>query len=392
MTTQSPHPALDGVTTSLDLDYSLLDNSDEYALYFKQLAYSFGILLSCYTIHAERGGGYESEIVASLLSRMLHTVEALRLKYTYNSEHRRPLWVDLSESGYPNSEELSAIAVDISTAAGRLQNLPTGSILKQTLLDHIFHYQKDCPELLEQLSERAYLEFLQSTDLFLGYTPGELSQISDSDEYRTYAYSWGCYDQTTNRPYLHLMTFEQSKSISPLLTGTEEEQQFLNAMKTIGSRAPDVGVLALTIDDALETIHPKILKRICVGPMYSHLLLRDRVGNDSDPREEILRQKLLRYAKNEADFLLFFDDEIVFSKRQQLSRSIFSPNGRVREIFAIEETDPECYERRASVIHHSVLLPHSLLQHISTAEQNSIPGFSRAKKMTFDEGGQVHGI
>ena len=375
-----------------ELDFSVLQGSDEYTLYFNQLACAFERLLGCYRQQVDQGGNYEASVVASHLSSFLRTVEALRLKYTYSPDHLRSLWVDLSESGYPNGVEISALSVDREDSQRQLNDLPAASVLKHSFLDHLFQHLADSPRLLETLSRRAFLEFLSRSDLFLPFTPGEIKLLGEDDGFRSYAFSWGCYDHTTNRPYVHLMTFEQDSSLPPLDPTATATETFLDTIRNIGSRAPDLAVLALSIDDALDTIHPKILKRICIGPMYSYLLLRDRSSNDQDPREPILRDLLTSHSRDGNEFMLFFDNEIIFSKRQEVSRSLFSPRERVREIFAIEDSDPECVERRASLVHRYVLLPHHLIQHIPESVGRSIPGYEGARKMTFDDGGQVHGI
>ena len=166
--------------------------------------------------------------------------------------------------------------------------------------------------------------------------------------------SWGSYDFKTNRPYIHLMTFDQDTEAEPLTNKGANHLQLLEVLQAEGSRVPDIGVLALAIDDALETIHPKIVKRICFGPLFSELLLEQEV--DYDEKHLALKGLLADYAKPD-DFVMFITHEVVFSKRQRVTQNIFAPNGKVREIFHLPDDDPETYARRASVVQKYALVP-----------------------------------
>lgn len=162
----------------------------------------------------------------------------------------------------------------------------------------------------------------------------------------------------------------------------------MQVVKHEGSRAPDLAILAAAIDDGLEEIHPKVLKRVCIGPVFSRHLVRDEEYSE-DPLCRGLTQLLLKECGPE-DFVLFFDDEIVFSKDQQLIRKLFAAS-RVREVFHIPEDDLEAYKRRASVVHRNVILPHALLQHIDGAG-SELPGFDECRKITYTEEGELHGV
>jgi hypothetical protein len=163
----------------------------------------------------------------------------------------------------------------------------------------------------------------------------------------------------------------------------------LEVIEMEGARVPDVGIVAMAIDDGLETVHPKVLKRIGFGPLYTPLLLRRHPAPGD--RERALLELFERHG-NEDDVILSITDEIVFSKRQQVTKPLFSPSSRVREIFHIPESDPESYRRRASVVHKHVLLPHALAQHIGDDLSEQVPEFRNARLLTYDARGAIHGF
>ncbi len=359
-------------------DTATLNSQDEYALYFNHLWTVFERLLMAY--HASQASHhYEAISIRIYLNKLLYSIQALRKKYTYNPAHS--LKIDLTDSGFPNFLEISYLSVDLMDRQERLMALPPATMLKGAMLDHMFQQHEDPKDLLWQMSERDYFQMLDADKLFLTFTPGKLELQSENGKTRSYIFSWACYDFKSNRPYIHILTFEQDCSAEVLHWKGANYHQFLEVVKAEGSRVMDVGLLALAIDNDLETIHPKILKRICVGPLHSR---RTCVVNDG------LCSILSKYSRAEDDFILLMKDEVVFSVRQQeLSGGAFSPN-RVREIFHLPETDLELYQAKASTIHHYMMMPHRVLQHMKA--DGEMTTYDRYRKVAFDQEGNVHGV
>jgi len=62
--------------------------------------------------------------------------------------------------------------------------------------------------------------------------------------------------------------------------------------------------------------------------------------------------------------------------------------GQVRETFFIPETDPECYERKASRIHRYMMLPHTVMQHMDfSGEYSRYLGYNT---ITYDRKGRLY--
>lgn len=359
------------------LDCATFDSSDEYARYFNHLCTVFSRLIQCY--HSDTDANYEIHSIHIYLKKFLYTIEALRKKYTYNPAHS--LKVDLTESGFPNFLEISYLAVDLLSRQQRLIALPPGPMLKQAMLDYMFKYRTEPKEYLWQMSEREYYEMLDEKKLILPFTPGRCELRQEGPKFRSYVFSWACYDFKTNRPYIHILTFDQDADSEPLHWKGANYHQFLEVVKAEGSRVPDVGILALSIDDDLESIHPKVLKRICIGPLHS----KGTCAEDDD-----LCGLLTQYSHDDSDFILLMKDEIVFSERQETrAGGTFGGGKKVREIFYIPETDLDLYEHKASRIHRYMLMPHNVLQHME--KKGNMTRFAEHQKLTFDKEGRVHG-
>ncbi|MFA6526287.1 MAG: hypothetical protein WCT26_02630 [Candidatus Buchananbacteria bacterium] len=370
-----------------DPNNSILTDCHEYALYFNQLDKMFELLIQWYRSQ-EKSGGYEAKMVKSILEKFLNTVNALTLKYTYNMEHR--LRVDLTDSGFPNFIEIDAVRNDFMAKDIRLGILPPASILKSKLLEYLFQKRADSPEILAMLSERSYLESLSLGDLLMTFTPGDLIVLPQGREAssRSYVYSWACYDFKTNRPYIHIMNFDQDIAEEPLENRGGSFAEFCEVVQGEGSRAPQLAILAMAIDDRLVNIHPKIIKRICLGPLYSRFLMGN-IEDSADPWFNAFKALMENFGQAEDDGVLLFTDEIIISSKQQKVRQFLS--SRMREIFHIPENDLECYSRQASVVHHNALLPHYLLQHVNNDSTLNALGFNSFSAIPFSKGGVTYG-
>lgn len=367
-----------------NMDFTLLGSKDGYATYFNHLVNVFKLMLSAFS-KQEGDGNSEGHIMREFMGKLLYTIEALRLKSLYDPGHS--LKIDLTASGFPNSIEITYLLNDLMTRDKELANLPPRSILKNQMLDHIMGQRTPPPPDLQWLvGKRDYLKMIGAEKLFLAFTPGNLELQSENDSWRNYNFSWGCYDLATNRPFIHSLIFDQDKKEAPLEPGSPTLHQFMQTVMSEGSRVPDIGILALAIDDRLETMHPKVLKRIGIGPVYSKFLLESSpVGNDE--RQKYAEDLLKKYGERAEDFVLFFRHETVFSERQiQVSKS-FWRTPRVREVFYIPQVDPECVAAKASLIQRYVLMPHGIAQHLDECAGH----FDRYRKLTYDNEGGVHG-
>jgi hypothetical protein len=376
-------------------DFALLTGSDDYTRYFNLLTKSWSLLLSLYE---KRGSSdtFEARVISRSLARLLYTVKALRMKYSHSPADRRLLWVDLSDSGFPNAQDIGNLSVDLIKRQERLRDLMPVSMLKHIALDRMMKEQVDPANELWQIAERSYLEMLEPEKLFLPFNmvASDIAVRPNKSrrDPRNYSCSWSCYDFRTNRPYVHLLTFEQDNDERPLEKGGPNQLKLLEVLQAEGSRVPDVGILAMSIDNALETIHPKILKRVGFGPLYTASLLEKETAFPQDdtllelPSEKpkVLLALLKEYAEAD-EFILCFKEEVVFSKQQRIT-----PTSHVREVFYLPTDDPEAYAKRASVIHKYVLMPHGVSQHLTADIISQVPELQNAQVITYDSSGAIY--
>ncbi len=337
----------------MEFAFKPIDSQDEYALYFNQLGGVFEKLSRAYALMADKLGSHrvEKEMIEYFLSRFLFTIKALRIKCTYDTQQE--LKVDLSESGFPSYFNVDSIHTDLNIKKDRAGALIRPEIIKQELLDHMMRTHEVSPALLQQVSESYYLSMIEHDKLFLSYTPGYLQKIKKSGEFRHYVCCWGCYDFSTNRPYINIMHFDQDVSAPALEEEADNHGELMSLVAAEGKRASKLGVIAVGIDMGIKDIHPKSLRRICIGPLCTRQFSKD-------PRD--LHKILTQYGENDDDTVLMFEEEMLLSKGQTETKSLLAGK-QTREIFTVPENEPECYERKVSILRKFILSPHTVAQH-----------------------------
>lgn len=370
-------------------NFAELDSDNELVGYFQITTKVLELLKKVYNLEQNQNK-FELETISLFLRQLSNSLMALNLKYAYPTE--RGIWLDLSESGFPNQLEFSALEKDLETAAIKASNLPTSSILARSLLDTMMLEFKQPKELLKILGERTYLDYIQKEKLFLPYSGGKtLQYLKTTQNGILYDYSFACFDFATNRPYLNFITFEKDGKDEPITK--ELEEKFINAIKLEGYRAAPLAVMASSLDENLSSVHPKTIRRICLGPLYSRYMLNIFKENKNDETEMQIREIFSKYQDSRNDFILFFSEEFLFSKRQEVKQGGFlTSKKQLREIYEIDTLNQEAYERKVSKLYYNVLLSHNLLQNLSLDDQAKLRNFNQAKKYVYNDDEVVYGI
>ena len=332
-------------------DFVHLAGDTEYHKYFDLLLRASTLLGSWYQRVVD-GAGDEEKIVSSFLNKLLYTIKLLSLKHSCGDEPK--LRLDLNGSGYPHLIGIMAVESDLRRRSEELRSIDSQPVLKQAMLAHMFEKNEEPTELLATMSLRRYFEFLDESKILLPFTPGELLLKTENETSRNYVFSWVCYDVNTNVPHVYIMSFDQDKIEEPLHNGGSSHARFMDVVRGEGSRVPALDIVAIGIDNCIESIHPKILKRIKLGPLVSVAY----------SREEHPLLAYLRTYGEEGDFAFHIRDEMVYSQRQVQKKSGWLTSGEVREIFAVPRDNAECSEAGVSRINRMLLLPHHIMQNL----------------------------
>ena len=342
-------------------DFVRLASSDEYSAYFWQLNRVFAFASIWYQKLVE-GGNTEAEIVEGFLQKMLYTTKMLRLKHLYSPDH--PLALDLNDSGFPHYSSIMELSGDLALQPERASHLPSRRVVQEMMLEEMLRRGRDPVELSPQMSDIQFNEELDGGRLILPFTPGDLTVVKNGHEdskLTTCLFSWLCYDPRSNMPFVHIMAFDFDGTVDQLRQ-EYKEGDFLKIIRRYGDRVPPLVVLASSIDQNLPKVFPKILKRIQIGS----IICPAYVAADDD---DDLTAWLAKYGERD-DFALFLEAQAIFSQGQfEAKPSGWFSLGRekqIHQIFAISHFDALASERQANEVRQLLMLPHEVLQQITT--------------------------
>ena len=355
-------------------------DSLRYTAYMEMLQSVFGRVLEYYGSLEKQSLTSEAESMALFIEKILCTVYAMRLKHSFSPEYIARPGVDLADSGFPHYYDVSMLDADLSTKMERLPKLHDLDYLKGELLSLLMKPGIDVPvrssqefrKLQWEIAERAFLEYLSLRTNFLRYTPGKLFAVNGTfankeKGRRGYHFSWGCYDSERNRPCVYFMYMTHEESEEPLdKPGNPEFSRFLQTIDNVASRAPEqLAPIAVRIDESFKSVHPKILKRVCLGPLVSPMLWEGKKQEEMPALARLLLPAFSTAGLDKNEFVLFFSTEMVISEREEALGIVKTVLGdKPRQIFHIPKNDRGALHRGATAYHTYCILPHRLRQHL----------------------------
>ena len=109
-----------GFTPIDEWNFAELNSDDQHAKYFQITTKVFELPKKVHAL-SQKQDDFEFETISNFLNLLTTSVKALNLKYAYPTSRR--IWLDLSESGFPNQLELAALEKDIATSKDRILEL-----------------------------------------------------------------------------------------------------------------------------------------------------------------------------------------------------------------------------------------------------------------------------
>lgn len=325
----------------------------------------------------------EVEILADYVQRISYTFQALSMKYLLvgrdTGQFFGSLAMDSMESGFPVFNELLIMANDAQQAERHLENMPSNKRFKAQMVEQIIGARETPTRLQFALSQRLYYEELKKGYLFWAQNDPQIHWLGrwpDTDDRHRYMVHWAVYDSQVNLPTIYLMELEDTGR-TPL---AHDEWRWPEAQAHLMGQALG-GLKLLTIakgfDEAFNDLHPKRLRRLHVGPMYSHKFTRQ-----TGPMRQVLAEAM---APQGQDWTLAWTDEVLESERVIEERAGWF--GTVeREVFALDPFSGRGVDTGATRMERSIILPERPYQVL--AEKNP-PGFVSVTKYVVSPGGRV---
>lgn len=212
----------------------------------------------------------EARVLGRYLTAVAGTFRALSHKYlmTGRGEGAPRLTIDRHESGFPVAQELMTMAVDAQQAQKHLAGMPSEAELKDRMIRQIVGDLTIPTALQFALSQRYYYEALAAGGLFWARNDPDAQWIQDLGERRHFLVHWAVWDSQANLPVVYLMDLEDSGK-KPLPTDAARWPQAQAAFMAQSVGGLKLLTIATGFDKDFDDLHPKRLRRIILGPMYS---------------------------------------------------------------------------------------------------------------------------
>jgi hypothetical protein len=216
----------------------------------------------------------EIGVLAGYIARLGFTFRALGLKYLMagrdTGRFLGAVTVDRVESGFPVFAELLTMANDAAQATRHLEGMPGEEALKDEMVRMIVGRREIPTKLQYALSQRLYYQEMARGDLFWARNdPQALWLGNPSERRRRFLLHWAVYDSTVNLPSIYLMEVEDTGQVAL----PKDQRRWPEAQAHLMAQSLDalkLVTIAKGFDEDFDDLHPKRLRRLHIGPMYSH--------------------------------------------------------------------------------------------------------------------------
>ncbi len=320
------------------------------------------------------------EIISDYVARIARTFRALSHKYLLTGRDTGQffgsLTIDKHDSGFPVFAELMTMANDAMQADKHLGGMRSPEQLKDEMVRQIVGDLTIPTKLQFALSQRMYYEALAKRGLFWATNDAQAIWTGNRDERRTYLLHWAVYDSRQNVPTIYLMDIEDTGDVAL----PKDARRWPEAQAHLTAQASN-GLKLLTIaqgfDRDFDDLHPKRLRRIHVGPMYSHAFTQQ-----SGPIRDVLAEAQGPVGE---DWTLAWTVETLESERVEMEKKGWFSSVE-REIFKLDPFAGRGAETGATSTERSVIMPTRPYQVL--AEKNPA-GFASIRKFVVSPAGRV---
>jgi hypothetical protein len=280
--------------------------------------------------------------------------------------------ISRAESGFPIYQNVLELENDRKTAPERLAGIPDGNKLRAEMVDFILR-NKAFPEALQgRMAERLYLEEVVKGEVFSPVILPETSGISVNPDNRrpSVVVNWAAFDGSQTLPMIYIAKIEDSSENMSRMLVTRDGR--LNSDLDIplpvgGLLNPELAArfddfvirnsgfalspvtIVTNMDKDFETLHPKQMRRIVIGPFYSAGITENNA---------VINGILSRVKRQENAWLLTWTVQEVFSTREKPEVKGFFSSTPAQQEFHIDTTNMEASRMGVSAFEKHALVPH----------------------------------
>ncbi len=322
------------------------------------------------------------EIVEGYVKMLTNSFTALSYKHlmahAVSNALPHQLEIDRRDSGFPVARELMQMANDLAQIDEHLRGMPDRATLKREMVEHILAERAPPRRLQFAMSQRIYFELLFERPMFLPQNHPQaiwLQRDATKDRGR-FLIHWAAYDSQTSLPAIYLMVVEDSGR-TPLPRDEWRWPAAQSHLLAQSMTALKLVTIATGFDKDFDNLHPKLLRRIHIGPMYSHAFT-EQDGPLRDVLAEAAGEPGLDWA------LAWTTETLVSAKTERVSAGFFSEVDR--EVYEIDYYSRSEDESGASRVDRSLILPSRPYQVLADRDP---PGLRRVKKYVVGDKGTV---
>lgn len=329
----------------------------------------------------DRSPLYRHDLVARVMSEYI-----VRLENSFSSWRNRlgfmeTFRISRAESGYPVFQNVLELENDRRTAEKRLAAIPEPDVLRAEMADFILRRRAMPEALRKSMAERLYLEDVSSGLTFAPFVLPKTIRVSVNPKTMRpiCVVHWGAFDGSANLPLVYMATIEDSSEnvVKTLVTKDGKLNEKVKVPLPIeGLLNPDLAhrfddfceknsayslspaTIAGNLDKDFETLHPKQLRRVVLGPFYSAGITE---------HNSTVAEVLSKVRREENAWLLTWTVQEVFSKAEQPARKGLFSRQPAREEFHIETDDLEAARQGVSSYERHALIPHEAYQALYAA-------------------------
>lgn len=346
----------------------LLDNPEITRTYFRQLTTIIKQLCQITSQQISHTNTLDDQVTLNYLKELKNSYEALSSKYLLNGQvnHRQTshLLINPTDSGQPVRQTLLEMGLDYHSRAKLINKYSPIHELKQQLVDYCLQQKKVSRDIQYEIAQQHYHQLLDNDSLFFASNTPRLHAIEKSEAYaadsQRYFMHWAVYDTSKHIPNIYLLYFDAP----PSLNLTEDDaawQKLIDHLLGQSLSTLKLVTIATELDKQFPLIHPKLLKRIHVGPLYlNHMTQHNQAV-----------QSLFEYGPADKCWLFAWSVESLFSKgNSEVAKGFFGR--QQKQVYHIDHHDVDAFEAGASAVEQSIILPYEAYQLLAEMPDNPL--------------------
>lgn len=329
----------------------------------------------------DRSPLYRHDIVASIVAEYISRLEKSFSCWRNRLDFQDSFRISRAESGFPVFQNVLELENDRKQAEARLATIPQTDELRREMADFILRNKEFPAALQRSMAERLYLEGVGDEETFGPFSLAQTVKVSVNPKSGLpyYLVHWASFDGAANLPLVYMATVEDSsETIVRQLVDNDRE---LNTKVEIplpvdGLLNPELAhrfddfternsayslspiTIASNLDKDFETLHPKQLRRVVLGPFYSAGITENN---------SVVNEVLERVRKPENAWLLTWTVQEVFSRGEKPGRRGLFSSSKTTQEFHIDTDDLEATRQGVSAYENHALVPHEAYQALYAA-------------------------